>query len=111
MTSTPMNDDALDEMLLQVRTDDYGDSGNYNDAKLKAAIQAHLQEAVVAELEKLLPEFEMIPMIAGWKPFPWATMKPEDQAEAKQWQTIHAHAAMYYQQFIKDHIARLQSKD
>lgn len=35
-------EDELDALLLAARTDEYGDSGNYNEAKLKQLIQAEL---------------------------------------------------------------------
>lgn len=42
-------EDAIGRILLQVRTDEYGDSGNYNEGKLKAAIQSLLAEARIDE--------------------------------------------------------------
>lgn len=104
MTSTPMNDDALDEMLLQVRTDDYGDSGdsgNYNDAKLKAAIQAHLQEAVVAEQikcsKRLISEYKDL-LRRNWQVIESANVIPKSFITA----CLSAE---------KERLAQLQSKD
>lgn len=37
----PTKDDELDALLLKVRTDEYGDSGNYNTETLKQAIKAY----------------------------------------------------------------------
>lgn len=63
-TPTQGSEDELDSLLKQVRTDEYGDSGNYNEAKLKAAIQAYNDKARVDELElarDMIPRFMPMP--------------------------------------------------
>lgn len=59
--SVPSNtEDWLDELLLEVRSDKYGDSGNYNEARLKAAIRTKVAELLQeAKLEQLRHDDEL----------------------------------------------------
>jgi hypothetical protein len=50
----------IDKMLLDVRSDEYGDSGNYNTEKLKRAIQAEITKANIELLEWLYRKSEVI---------------------------------------------------
>ncbi len=49
-----MNDE-LDALLKEVRTDEYGDSGNYNNEKLKTAIREYAEEREAKLLKSLSP--------------------------------------------------------
>ncbi|WP_041814929.1 hypothetical protein [Rhodococcus erythropolis] len=47
MSDTTSKDDELDMLLLEARTDEYGDSGNYNVEKLKQLIRQYgIQERI-----------------------------------------------------------------
>ena len=52
--NSAMGDEDLDALLLEARTDEYGDSGNYNEAKLKRLIKYRDQQiALAAHIEEL----------------------------------------------------------
>lgn len=51
MTPTKDPNNELDELLLSARTDEYGDSGNYSEIKLKQLITALIDKKVTEASE------------------------------------------------------------
>lgn len=44
----------IESLLLSVRSDEYGDSGNYNDSKLEKTIEALLHRVEAETVERIL---------------------------------------------------------
>lgn len=64
-TQTDSDEETIEQMLLRVRSDQYGDSGNYNDAKLTAAIEAREREARIDEVRNLPLKEGGVDMVHG----------------------------------------------
>jgi hypothetical protein len=65
--STDNEEDELDALLLEARTDEYGDSGNYYEAKLKRLIKLRDQQiALDARLDELQLTKDNHPITGGF---------------------------------------------